>query len=224
MTGTRPGLSKYNQVGPCEIDIDNGSILTSTGDNHEYLLEYHCRFTRFYISSYAVRSLRKSDEELSPLQQVQIKRCVAYVIALLEWPLRMSPIQQDRLQYIPGSSTTMATFSALFLLSTCQHFTSIVTDVDESLDVVMKIGHMMVRLSVDEMHRPHINGTLLLKNVESVRAVLDARKKVAVSKGNDARPPVVSENSAGSVYNDAGQEWPKDMDFGAHLASMEPFW
>lgn len=82
-------------------------------------LDFTARFTRFCITSYAIKFLRSSSQNLTPLQKDQIRRCVACANHVLEWLLGRSPIQKDRLRYIDDTAWVMDSFCCLFIISVC---------------------------------------------------------------------------------------------------------
>ena len=56
-------------------------------DERGAILEYHARFTRFCVNSYAVKHVRNSPQGLTPLQSDQIQRCMACASHVLDWSI-----------------------------------------------------------------------------------------------------------------------------------------
>jgi hypothetical protein len=88
-------------------------------DERGTLLEYHARYTRFCITSYAVKHVRNLPQGLTSLQRQQIQRCVACASHVLEWPISRGPIQKDKLRYVDDSAV-ISMFSLLSCLTHCQ--------------------------------------------------------------------------------------------------------
>jgi len=148
---------------------------------------------------------------------------VACAIDVLDWPLSLNPIQKDRIRYVPDSSCIMVSFCGLFVLSACQTFASYIPNIDENLEYVAEAAQLMLDLSINAEHKPHIQGTYILKRVEEVRKALEHSKMVDVNgavaeSSTESRPATADENlgltlgSPGLSLNDNG------------FFDMEPIW
>ncbi|KAH7354802.1 hypothetical protein BKA65DRAFT_228867 [Rhexocercosporidium sp. MPI-PUGE-AT-0058] len=139
-------------------------------------LDFTARFTRFCITSYAIKFLRNSSHSLTPLQKDQIRRCVSCANQVLEWPLGRSPIQKDRLRYVDDTACVMDSFCCLFIISVCQTYASIIPNIFDILDNVIETAQLMADLQVgfDDSHMVHVQGSFILKRAESLRAALES--------------------------------------------------
>lgn len=136
-------------------------------------LDYAGRFTRFCITSYAIKCLRTSPQGLTPLQKDQVRRCVSCANHVLKWMLSRSPIQKDRLRYVDDTACIMVAFCCLFILSVCQTFTSSIPNISDNLDNVIEAAQLMIDLAFNREHMAHIQGKFILKRAESLRVVLE---------------------------------------------------
>jgi hypothetical protein len=150
--------------------------MTVKGDVDARILDYHARFTRFYMTSYAIRSLKKNPQGLSPLEKSQIKRCVANGNRVLEWPLNLSPIQKDKLRSIADAPYTTVSFVCLFIISACQCFPFLVQDNAGALENVTEIARLMKEIAIDAEDKPYAHGSLLLMRVEALWSSLETEK------------------------------------------------
>ncbi|KAH7410876.1 hypothetical protein BKA64DRAFT_662043 [Cadophora sp. MPI-SDFR-AT-0126] len=141
-------------------------------------LDFTGRFSRFCIMSYAIKFLRNSPQNLTPLQKDQIRRCVACANHVLEWPLGRSPIQKDRLRYVDDTACVMDSFCCLFILSVYQSYASVIPNIADILDNVIETAQLMVDLQVgfDDSHMVHVQGAFILKRAESMRVALETSK------------------------------------------------
>ncbi|KAH9212446.1 hypothetical protein DL95DRAFT_391597 [Leptodontidium sp. 2 PMI_412] len=141
-------------------------------------LDFMARFTRFCITSYAIKFLRNSSQNLTPLQKDQIRRCVACANHVLKWPLSRSPIQKDKLRYVDDAACVSCSFCCLFILSVCQTYASIIPNIFDILENVIETAQLMADLQVgfDDSHMVHAQGFFILKRAESLRAALESSK------------------------------------------------
>ncbi|KAG4438073.1 hypothetical protein IFR05_006439 [Cadophora sp. M221] len=142
------------------------------------LLDYFSRFTRFCITSYAIKFLRNSSQNLTTLQKDQIRRCVVCANHVLEWPLSRSPIQKDKLRYVDDTACVSNSFCCLFILSVCQTYASIIPNIFDILDNVIETAQLMADLQVgfDYSRMVHAQGCFILKRAESLRSALENAK------------------------------------------------
>jgi len=187
--------------------------------SHGALMDYFGRFTRFCITSYAIKFLRRPRQGLTSLQQDQVRRCVACAIDVLDWPLSLNPIQKDRLRYVPDSSCVMVSFCGLFVLSACQTFTSCVSNIDENLEYVSEAAQLMLDLSINAEHKPHIQGTYILKRVDEVRKAVEHSKVVDVAESLTESRPVTADGSSGLTLGSPDLSLNDNAFF-----DMEPIW
>ncbi|KAE8442670.1 hypothetical protein EG329_002968 [Mollisiaceae sp. DMI_Dod_QoI] len=162
---------------------------------HGQFLDYHGRFTRFCIASYAIKCLNIPSEGPTDLQRSQIQRCVSCANNVLEFPLSRGPIEKDNLRYVDDAACIMVSFCCIFILSACQAFPSIIPNISECLDNVTDAGHLMVELSINQNHKPHIQGLFLLKRVETLRAALETSKPHDPHRSNLEEPAEVTLSS-----------------------------
>lgn len=139
-------------------------------------LDYHGRFIRFCLASYAVKCLKISSEGPTPVQQSQLQRCVSCANHVLEFPITRGPIDKDSLRYVDDASCIMVSFCCIFILSACQAFPSVIPNISQSLDNITEAAHLMIELSINKDHKPYLQGTLVLKRVEALKAALEASR------------------------------------------------
>jgi hypothetical protein len=199
-------------------------VLTTLGEVWGVVLDYLGRCARFNIHSYATRYIRNSPEGLSPLQKDQVRRCVVYARGVLDWALNLSPIQKDRFRYVSESAGIMISFCCLFIIASCQTFTSSIPNVFESLDKVVAAAQLTMDLAPDVDHNKHIQGSLILRRAEALRAVLKQRRTYESSGASFASPIETSiqpPDLARQEYIPGGLDLDLDVD---GIAAMEPFW
>ncbi|KAK0119957.1 hypothetical protein ONS95_011381 [Cadophora gregata] len=188
-------------------------------------LDFTARFTRFCITSYAIKFLRNSPQSLTALQKDQIRRCVACANHVLEWPLGRSPIQKDRLRYVDDTACVMDSFCCLFVISVCQTYASIIPNIFDVLDNVIETAQLMVDLQVgfDDSHMVHVQGSFILKRAESMRTALetsmtlDKQQDQAIisppaSTGSTIPEPPIMFEGLDMILNEEG------------FYAMEPLW
>lgn len=191
---------------------------------HGAFLDYHGRFTRFCIASYAIKCLRISSQGVTPLQRSQIQRCVNCANHVLDFPLGRGPIQKDNLRYVDDAACIMISFCCIFILSACQSFSSIIPNISECLDNVTDAGHLMVELSINPDHKPHIQGTFILKRVETLRTALESSSLHAypgtdLDEPTETRFPSPTSETARLMSEGFDQLFHEDGLFG-----IEPIW
>ncbi|KUJ11090.1 uncharacterized protein LY89DRAFT_739303 [Mollisia scopiformis] len=152
-------------------------------------LDYHGRFTRFCLASYAIKCLRISSEGLTQLQRSQLQRCVSCANHVLEFPLTRGTIEKDNLRYVDDAACIIVSFCCVFLLSACQAFPSELVNVSECLENVTDAANLMVELAINQDHKPHYQGSFLLKRVETLKAALE------MSRLHEQHEPNVTDNS-----------------------------
>ena len=186
-------------------------------------LDYAGRFTRFCITSYAIKCLRNTPQGLTPLQKNQIRRCVSCANHVLEWPLSRSPIEKDRLRYVDDSACIMISFCCLFILSACQSFTTSIPNIENSLDNVIEAATLMVDLAFNAEHKAHIQGSFILKRAESLRTAVEhlrtqERNGINFEPLTESHVPAVQDNSS-LIFEGLDHVLNEDGFFG-----MEPIW
>lgn len=155
-------------------------------------LDYHGRFTRFCLASYAIKSLRISSEGPTALQRSQLQRCVSCANHVLEFPLTRGPIEKDNLRFVDDAACIIVSFCCIFILSACQAFPHVISNVSECLDYVTDAAKLMIELSINESHKPFYQGTFLLKRVDTLKAALEMsrlhdQKEANIEEQSDAR-------------------------------------
>jgi hypothetical protein len=196
--------------------------LTSFADDRGAFLEYHARYTRFCITSYAVKCVRSSPQGLTSLQTNQIARCVECANHVLDWPLSRGPIQKDRLRYVDDAACIMISFCALFILSTCQAFTSCIPNIAECIDNVTEAAQIMVDLAINSEQKPYIQGASILKRAEALKVALENARnnesRANLDTPANSREPYTPDSSA-LVFEGLDSWFSDDQFFG-----MEPIW
>jgi len=199
-----------------------GLVLIAFKDDRGAFLEYHGRYTQFCITSYAVKCFRSSPQGLTPLQTAQIARCVKCANHVIDWPLNSGPIQKDRLRYVDDSACIMISFCALFILSTCQTFTSCIPDISECLNNVTEAAQLMVDLAINSEQKPYIQGAAILKRAEALRAALENARhnenRSNLDVPTDSREPFTPDSS--NLVFEGLDSWFTDDNF----FGMEPIW
>lgn len=197
-------------------------IPTTLGEVCGVVLDYLGRCARFNIHSYTTRYIRNSPEGLTPLQKDQVRRCVVYATGVLDWPLNLSPIQKDRFRYVSESADIMISFCCLFIIASCQTFTSSIPNIFESLDKVIAAAQLIMDLAPDVDHNKHIQGSLILRRAEALRAILEQRRTHESSGTGFANPTersIPPPDLARQEYIPGGL----DLDVDG-ISAMEPFW
>jgi hypothetical protein len=151
-------------------------------DGYSTRLDFHGRFTRFCITSFAIRGLRTSPQKLATLHKDQITRCLFCANRLLAWQVGLGPVQKERLRYFSDSGFVMMTFCCFFVLSACQSFSSFIPDVFENLTVVLKTANLMIELEPKAGHKVNNLGRIILQRLESVQRAQENQKSL---RGND---------------------------------------
>lgn len=195
------------------------------GDVCGVVLDYLGRCARFNINSYATRYLRSSSEGLSPLQNDQVRRCTAYASDVLDWLLNLRPIQKDRFRCVCESASTMVSFCCLFIIASCQTFSSSVPNVFESLDKVTTAAQLMMDLAPDEEHNAHIQGSLILKRTRAWKAKLEQQR----SHESTVTSSTISIGSGVQPADLLGRQefTPGEFDFDLDIdgiSATDPFW
>jgi hypothetical protein len=117
----------------------------------------------------------------------------------------------------------MVSFCGLFVLSACQTFAPCILNIDENLEYVAEAAQLMLDLSINAEHKPHIQGTYILKRVEEVRKALE-HSKIANADGTateyltESRPTTADGNSGLTLGN-------PDLSLNDNgYFDMEPIW
>jgi len=76
----------------------------------------------------------------------------------------------------------MLSFCALFILSICRS-TSCIPKVAECLENVTDVAQLMIDISINSEHKPYVQGTLILKQVEDLKNALEYANR----GGNETR-------------------------------------
>jgi hypothetical protein len=193
-------------------------------DVYGAVLDYFGRCRRFNITSYATRYLKNSSAGLSPVQQDQLRRCVIYASSVLDWPLNLTPIQKDRFRYVPESASIMMSLCCLFILASCQTFTSSIPNTFESVEKVIMAAQLMIELAPDIEHSAHIQGSQILKRADVLRRRLEHLRSQE-SSGTDSMAPidrtVQRASLVGNEFTPNGLDF--DLDFDG-ISALEPFW
>lgn len=185
--------------------------------HHGPFLDYHGRFTRFCITSYGMKCLRTSPQDLSTLQKDQIRRCVTCASHVLDWPLSRGPIMKDRLRYVADSACIMISFCCVFIQSACKAFTSIIPNIPQHLNNVEEAAQLMVDYAINSEHKPHIQGSFILKRATTLRAYLENPKAQGIGENEELRENLWTNN--GWTFDGSGLNLNEDGFFG-----MEPFY
>jgi hypothetical protein len=161
--------------------------------------------------------LKKTPEGLTALQKSQIKRCVANANQVLAWPLKLNPIQKDKLRSIADAPYTTVSFVCLFLISACQSFPFLIQEIPEALDNVTEIARLMKEIAIDVEHKPYAHGSLLLKRVEALWSSLENEK-------NRISQKTPMETPTRSFLSDINQTGVQQEINELGLPEMEMFW
>jgi hypothetical protein len=110
----------------------------------------------------------------------------------------------------------MISFCCVFIQSACKAFTSIIPNIPQHLNNVEEAAQLMVDYAINPEHKPHIQGSFILRRAAALRAFLENPE----SHGREPEPP--RQSSMGSNrwnFDGTGLNLNEDGFFG-----MEPFY
>jgi hypothetical protein len=145
------------------------------------ILDHLGRRAHFCINSYAVRYLHNTPNGLSATQKERVRICAAHANHVLDWALKLRPVQKDKLRYVSEAGSIILKFIAFFIIASCQTFTNCIPNVNECLDDAKAVGMLMgdfaaVRGVENQVHE---HSKLIIERAEAVRVTLEQ-----VGKGN----------------------------------------
>jgi len=123
---------------------------------------------------------------------------------------------------MPANYLIVISFCCLFILATCQTFTSCIPNIPDYLDNVTEAAQLLIDLAINADHKPRAQGTFIMKKVESLRSALqnvknnDIRTSFEVPEGTDDS---FNPDSAGLAF-EGMESWFTDNNF----FDMEPIW
>jgi hypothetical protein len=118
----------------------------------------------------------------------------------------------------------MISFCCLFIIASCQTFTSSIPNTFENLDKVIAAAQLMMDLAPDVDHNKHIQGSLILGRAEALRAILEQRRTHESSGTSSATPierSIQPPDLARQEFIPGGLDLNLDVD---GISAMEPFW
>src|ERR1700761_2731561 len=75
-------------------------------------LDFHFRYARFCISSYALRFIQAHPSSLTSSESASVKQCMQYALDILDWTMDLSPVGKDALRYMSDFGFVMITFAS----------------------------------------------------------------------------------------------------------------
>lgn len=145
---------------------------TIPGDRNGTTLDYLGRYTRFCISSYAIKCLRATPDSLTATQTQQVRRCAVLANNVLDCVLDIGPVQMDQLRFITDSALALLSFCCLFLMATIRTFPSVLHSVDNCIYRVERFAQVMMDLTTRSDRVAYIYGSLILKRVTILRGIV----------------------------------------------------
>jgi hypothetical protein len=115
-------------------------------------LDFHFRYTKFCINSYALRFIQGSPSSLTSSESASVEQCMQYALKILEWTMELSPMAKDALRYMSDFGFVMITFGALFVVQVCQRVQSVSAELETALGRVSALSELMMDLAVGSGH------------------------------------------------------------------------
>ncbi|KAL2071835.1 hypothetical protein VTL71DRAFT_13070 [Oculimacula yallundae] len=174
------------------------------------ILDYYSRCMKFCFSSYAIRRLRKSSGGISELQKHQVRRCVINANDVLIWNFQRSPVQKERIKYVPESSCTMTSFCCLFIIASCQTFGSTISGIEETLNNVILTAKLWMELAPTRENNAYYQGSVLLKRAETLMSTPEWLERHATASAGpmSSSPGVGTSDQAHLQTPDAAVDFP----------------
>ena len=130
-------------------------------DEHSSIT-FHFRFTRFCLSSYAARLIFQGDHGLD--QMLSAQTMTARSRAVMELILRslnaaedcctmlikLSPLQQERVRYLPDGGFALAALPCFYLVSAAHLFANTAIPMHTYLKQVQRLAEIMKAMAMDE--------------------------------------------------------------------------
>jgi hypothetical protein len=108
---------------------------------------------------------------------------------VLEYPLTRGPLEKDNLRYVDDAACIIVSFCCIFVLSACQAFPTVISNISQYLDNVTDAARLMIELSINHDHKPYHQGTFILKRAEALRAALEMSRLHEQQEANVEEPP-----------------------------------
>ncbi|KIW93703.1 uncharacterized protein Z519_05017 [Cladophialophora bantiana CBS 173.52] len=115
-------------------------------------LDFHFRYARFCITSYALRFIQVSTGNLSGSERESVKQCVQYALEILDWALHLSPVSKDTLRYMSDFGFVMIAFVALFVIQVHDRVQPVYAELKDALNRVDALSKLMADLAVSPNH------------------------------------------------------------------------
>ena len=229
-------------------DLGTGSPPTGAST----AVDFHFRFTRFCISTFATRTVHHqslattglTDGESSPSPA---KISAAITLSVLksahiashccDFMLDLSPLQKDSLRYIADFGFAMISFCCLYIINAFELFGSRHAVINNYIRKVEQAAHLMVELSVGSNNCPRVYGEWILARVEALEAgsltsvSRDARGSGLLSElhahrhsSADSQEPVLqAENEDGGAQPQPNRVWVSGYDETSPGVGMSAF-
>lgn len=186
-------------------------------------VDFHYRFTRFCISTYALRLLRYPAVHGPGEQQKQGALNPEAVTSLLEsadaamhfstFLLELNPLAKERSRYIADFGFAMVAFACWFITKVSELPTNSQhpqPSVEKHLLSVKKVAHLLEELALDRKHSPSIYSSRILAAIEpaSRQSRTDGVGRDALPHPTDQMPPppTYAPNILSQSQRDYGQD------------------
>lgn len=161
-------------------------------------VDFHFRFTRFCISTFATRTVHHQSTTASSFTRSAINSSLPRITAAItnsvlksaevasyccDFMLDLSPLQKDSCRYIADFGFAMISFCCLYIINAFELFGSRHATLGTYIRKVEQSARLMIELSVGSNSCPKTYGEWILARIEN----LEARNLVSISKdGTDA--------------------------------------
>jgi hypothetical protein len=147
-------------------------------------VDFHYRFTRFCISTYATRNIPhpsvsrtgilagspSSHPSISQNQAQSLFKSVSAASSCCDLMLQLSPLAKDASRYIADFGFVMISFCCLYVIQACELFGLSYPTLNQHLRKVELAAQLMLELATDSRHSPALYGEWILGRMETSRS------------------------------------------------------
>ena len=131
-------------------------------------LDFHFRYARFCISTYALRFITLAGTPLTRTQRESVKYCVDCAASVLNLILDLNPVHKDGTRYMSDFGFVMLAFACLFILQAYQTIEIVLEERVEKLDLVAAMAQLMIELGPASDHCAVLYGRSLQQRLKNI--------------------------------------------------------
>jgi hypothetical protein len=130
-------------------------------------IDFHCRFTRFCLSTYSVQNLKiVGAPGLSNFQQDSLNRSAAAAANFCKCTLELGPAIRDAARYMADFGFVMISFACIFIIQACENFYSSIDGAAEYLNDVEAVAQMLKEFAVNSNQGPSFQARIILTKLQ----------------------------------------------------------